>query len=207
MDGVLIDSEIVYMRRLKEFTREAAQREVPRKQLLKMVGATSEGHWKAVRAYFPPEWTREQFFEAYRVYGRSHPVSYQDIVFEDTIPTLKRLKAMGLRLAMATSTPREKAMETKELCGFGSFMEIVLCGDMVKESKPNPEIYLKCLEQLGLSGEQCIVVEDSAYGIEAAKRAGLYVLARRETRFSMNQEGADCYINRLGELPRLLENM
>lgn len=61
MDGVLIDSEIVYMRRLKEFTREAAQREVPRKQLLKMVGATSEGHWKAVRAYFPPEWTREQF--------------------------------------------------------------------------------------------------------------------------------------------------
>ena len=47
MDGVLIDSEIVYMRRLKEFTREAAQREVPRKQLLKMVGATSEGHWKA----------------------------------------------------------------------------------------------------------------------------------------------------------------
>ena len=43
MDGVLIDSEIVYMRRLKEFTREAAQREVPRKQLLKMVGATSEG--------------------------------------------------------------------------------------------------------------------------------------------------------------------
>lgn len=31
MDGVLIDSEIVYMRRLKEFTREAAQREVPRK--------------------------------------------------------------------------------------------------------------------------------------------------------------------------------
>ena len=99
--------------------------------------------------------------------GTSHPVSYthldvykrqyQDIVFEDTIPTLKRLKAMGLRLAMATSTPREKAMETKELCGFGSFMEIVLCGDMVKESKPNPEIYLKCLEQLGLSGEQCIV--------------------------------------------------
>ena len=88
MDGVLIDSEIVYMRRLKEFTREAAQREVPRKQLLKMVGATSEGHWKAVRAYFPPEWTREQFFEAYRVYGRSHPVSYQDIVFVDTIPTL-----------------------------------------------------------------------------------------------------------------------
>ena len=36
MDGVLIDSEIVYMRRLKEFTREAAQREVPRKQLLKL---------------------------------------------------------------------------------------------------------------------------------------------------------------------------
>ena len=36
MDGVLIDSEIVYMRRLKEFTREAAQREVPKRQLLKM---------------------------------------------------------------------------------------------------------------------------------------------------------------------------
>ena len=51
MDGVLIDSEIVYMRRLKEFTREAAQREVPRKQLLKMVGATSEGHWRSGRIF------------------------------------------------------------------------------------------------------------------------------------------------------------
>ena len=142
MDGVLIDSEIVYMRRLKEFTREAAQREVPRKQLLKMVGATSEGHWKAVRAYFPPEWTREQFFEAYRVYGRSHPVSYQDIVFEDTILPLKRFQVMGLRLAMATSTPRVKVMETQDLCGFGSFPLLVLGGDKVMVSMPIHVMYL-----------------------------------------------------------------
>ena len=55
----------------------------------------------------------------------------------------------------------------------------MLCGDMFRESKPNPEIYLRCLELLKLPGEKCLVVEDSPYGIEAAVRAGIPVAVRR----------------------------
>ena len=204
MEGVLIDSEVVYMRRLGEFVREAVGKTVPEEQLVKMVGATGNGHWEAVKDYCPPEWNLEIFRHHYRNYGKNNPIDYRKILFPTVLPTLEWLRTHGYRTVMATSTPREKAEEIKEVCGFGTYMEFVLCGDMFKESKPNPEIYLRCLELLNLPREKCLVVEDSAYGIEAAVRAGIPVAVRREKRFYVNQEGGDWYIDSLAEIPELL---
>lgn len=162
------------------------------------------GHWKAVRDYCPPDWNQEIFRSRYREFGRNHPINYQELLFPGTLPVLMWLKEHGYRIVMATSTPKEKAEEVTRVCGFDVFMEFVLCGDMFHESKPNPEIYLKCLELLNLPKDKCLIVEDSTYGIEAALRAGIPVAARWEKRFSVNQEGADWYINSLEELPELL---
>lgn len=204
MDGVLIDSEVVYMRRLGEFVLEEAGRTVPGEQLAKMVGAAVNGHWKAVRDYCPSGWDLEIFRSHYREFGRNHPVNYQELLFPEALPVLMWLKEHGYRMVMATSTPKEKAEEVARACGFDVFMEFILCGDMFHESKPNPEIYLKCLELLRLPKDKCLIVEDSTYGIEAALRAGIPVAARREKRFWVNQEGADWYIDSLEELPGLL---
>lgn len=50
--------------------------------------------------------------------------------------------------------------------------EFVVSGDMVQKGKPDPEIYSKCLEQLNLSGSECLVLEDSLNGIKAGSAAG-----------------------------------
>lgn len=204
MDGVLIDSEVVYMRRLGEFVREAVGRTVPEEQLVKMVGATGNGHWEAVKDYLPTGWDLETFRFHYRKFGKDNPIDYRKLLFPEVLPTLEWLRTSGYRIVMATSTPGEKAEEIKEVCGFGAYMEFILCGDMFKESKPNPEIYLRCLELLSLPREKCLVVEDSAYGIEAAVRAGIPVAVRREKRFYVNQEGGNWYIDSLAEIPGLL---
>ena len=47
------------------------------------------------------------------------------------------------------------------------------------ESKPSPEIYLYCMNNFGLKPQDCIVVEDSVFGIEAGKRAGMYVVREK----------------------------
>lgn len=50
--------------------------------------------------------------------------------------------------------------------------EFIVSGDMVSKGKPDPEIYNKCLEKLGLSGSECLVLEDSLNGIKSGKAAG-----------------------------------
>ena len=55
--------------------------------------------------------------------------------------------------------------------------------------------------------KKCIVVEDSKYGIEAGKRAGAYVIARKEERFACCQERADKIVENIAELRRFLAKM
>lgn len=55
--------------------------------------------------------------------------------------------------------------------------EFIVSGDMVENGKPSPDIYLKCLEQLELTGPECLVLEDSLNGIKAGKGAGCITCA------------------------------
>ena len=55
---------------------------------------------------------------------------------------------------------------------FDEMVDCVICGDEVNKSKPNPEIFLKAAEKLGLKPEECIVIEDSKSGVEAAYKGG-----------------------------------
>lgn len=78
--------------------------------------------------------------------------------------------------------------------------DLLATGDDFKRSKPAPDIYLYCLEKSGARAEECMVVEDSSYGIEAGKAAGLLVCARRDTFFHMDQSKAELLFDRLDEL-------
>ena len=83
---------------------------------------------------------------------------------------------------------------------------MIVTGDDFKESKPNPEIYLYCQKTLKLKSDECLVVEDSPIGIEAGKRAGLKVVARKDTKLNMDQSLADYYIDDLWGLKDLIHS-
>ena len=82
-----------------------------------------------------------------------------------------------------------------------------MSGKQFRESKPDPEIYLYTLSRLGLPKEDCLVVEDSVYGIQAAKAAGLKVVAVRDQRFSFDQSAADRLIDRVADLKEIFEEL
>jgi beta-phosphoglucomutase-like phosphatase (HAD superfamily) len=58
-----------------------------------------------------------------------------------------------------------------------SFFDAVLTAEDISRSKPNPEIFLKCSAQLKSAPKHCVVVEDSIFGVEAAKAAGMGCVA------------------------------
>lgn len=83
------------------------------------------------------------------------------------------LKEKGVKTAVASSTRREMVCRELEEGGLLHLFDRIICGDMVERSKPEPDIYLKACEELGVFPEQAYAIEDSYNGIRAAKRAGM----------------------------------
>jgi len=96
--------------------------------------------------------------------------------------TLHELAGAGYRLAVASNSIRETLDTVLGRLGIAGFFELTLSNEDVRRPKPDPEIYLRCLERMGLSGEQCLVVEDSPPGIQAARGATPYVMVVKSPR-------------------------
>lgn len=85
----------------------------------------------------------------------------------------------GLKVGLASSSPR--AWINLVLTRFSLSFDALACADDVPsgKTKPEPDIYLKCLERLGVAAADAVAVEDSPYGVKAAKAAGLRCVALR----------------------------
>lgn len=89
---------------------------------------------------------------------------------------LHYLKENGYRCAVASSTERPRVDFYLKTAEIEDMFYTVICGNEVSRGKPEPDIFLKAAEKLGLEPENCMVLEDSKYGIEAAFRAGIPVV-------------------------------
>ncbi|MBS7239099.1 MAG: HAD family phosphatase [Acetatifactor sp.] len=89
---------------------------------------------------------------------------------------LKRLKQEGMTTAIATATDLERTGKYLKMTGLEGYFDRLISATQVKEGKPSPDIYLYACEQLGVSPEDCIAVEDSPNGVLSAYRAGCKVV-------------------------------
>ena len=85
--------------------------------------------------------------------------------------TLDALRAGGLLLAIGSSSKNTRYI--LERIGLGDYFDAVSDGTNITRSKPDPEVFLKAAEYLGLPPADCLVVEDARSGIMAAKAAGM----------------------------------
>jgi beta-phosphoglucomutase len=84
--------------------------------------------------------------------------------------TLDELRTRGYRLAIGSSSKNTKRILGQ--IGLGDYFDAISDGTNITNSKPDPEVFLKAAEMLGLSPADCLVVEDALAGIEAAYRGG-----------------------------------
>jgi len=81
------------------------------------------------------------------------------------------------KLAVATGAPREFLDIAIDKLGIREKFDVLQASDDIQSGKPNPEIFLKTCERLGVEPQQAIVLEDSENGVAAGKRAGCFVIA------------------------------
>lgn len=110
--------------------------------------------------------TREKYVEKY---FENNPIETK----KGLIELLEFLKNHDYKMAVASSSNLEVIKKYLKKVGVVDYFDVIIGGDIVTKGKPDPEIYSKCIEQLNLSKEECIGVEDTANGVLSIHRAGM----------------------------------
>ncbi|MBR2423524.1 MAG: HAD family phosphatase [Oscillospiraceae bacterium] len=172
VDGTLLDTERIYMQAWKEAAAELGYEITD--ELLRKTRAINV---KDAARIFEEEIGNGFSYDTVRVVR----VRIAEEIIQRESPILKPgvlellnwLEENRIRLSVASSTNVKGTHAHLAESGIDHRFEVVVGGDMVTRGKPNPDIFLKAADMLGLAPEECIVVEDSPAGIRAAYAAGM----------------------------------
>ena len=92
------------------------------------------------------------------------------------IEVLDRVRELGLPLAVATSSARQKALDHLRTAGLGDRFDAIVTRDDVRRGKPSPDLYLHAANALRVAPQRCLALEDSYNGVRAAHGAGMTVV-------------------------------
>lgn len=204
MDGVLVDSE-PYNVKILQATFDKVGVHLPKSYYEQFIGS----YFKRSRRIMKADMTslsQEVFDKALNEMIETVP-PYPEIVFENAKSTLIALHDKGYKIGLCSSSPMSHIQACIDQCGLRDYLSVVISGDELKESKPNPEIYLLAAQHLGVDAHKCLVIEDSNAGIEAGKKAGMYVLGIKDNRYGINQIEADELIDDISELLTRIDYM
>lgn len=89
---------------------------------------------------------------------------------------LSKLKANGYRLAVGSNSIRDTIEVMMRKAALEGYLEFIISNQDVSRPKPDPEMYVKAITKLGLSPQECLIVEDNENGLRAAHASGAHVM-------------------------------
>lgn len=203
MDGVLVDTEPAYLDFFRDFFARHG-RVADDSTLLRTVGSSNRETWRLLALMWgdgcDPKWLEQHYLSTY---PNLFP-PYAQLAFPGMKETLELLHRNGFSLYIASASPQPAIQRMIQDTGIAPYLDGAISGETVRESKPSPDVYLQAIALSGQPTEACIAVEDSVYGIQAAKNAGLSVVGVYSALFPDTQASADYQIKTVAELPALL---
>ena len=198
LDGTLANTELLHYRAWKKTLLNNGVSQLPLETFMKYVGTSNE---KVAGDYIESEDIRKNLTELVR----EKQDNYMDLIPEAQL--LRGAREIIIRyhptlqLAIASSSHKKEIMTLLKSRGLENYFDLVIGGDMVKCKKPDPEIYLKAQQALGVSPLECIAFEDSEHGLNSAKNAGMYGVAiPNEFTLNHNFARADLILASLTEM-------
>ncbi|MDL2247937.1 HAD family phosphatase [Bacteroides sp. OttesenSCG-928-J23] len=200
MDGVLIDSEILYLHALQRYLQDQGVT-LAWRDLTWVVGMKLEDISAHIVKKYALNLTAE---EVSRGQERYCDDLYQaDLaVMEGLEDFLTELKSHGVKTAVASSSIKRDVDTVLRRFDLKQYFDAVVAGDMVERSKPAPDIFLRAAQLLKALPEECAVIEDSVSGIAAGKSAGMFVVGFKGSVVKQNTSAADMEVYRFNQLSR-----
>jgi HAD superfamily hydrolase (TIGR01509 family) len=176
MDGLLLDTEVLWQRAEEELFRRHGDR-FTQADKLAVMGTSFE----MTALYFAERLGRseEHGTELVDELGElMHSLLREEVSSRPgAVELVARLRADGVRLALASNSSRFLVETALATAGLTDAFEAIVTSDDVAQAKPAPDIYLLACARLGIEPAEALALEDSAPGIEAAKAAGLICIA------------------------------
>lgn len=167
LDGVIIDSENSYSR-IWESIEKIYPTGVENFPVV-IKGSTLD---KILTTWFKDE---DRADVERRLYELEAQMEYE--ACKGAIEFLEILKNRNIPTALVTSSDQKKMTHLwRQLPDLKQYFDIIITGDMVNQSKPNPEGYLLAASRLDVNPENCVIAEDSRQGLQAARAAGALVV-------------------------------
>lgn len=198
MDGVLIDSEPVYLRHVWEQLRNRYPWVTP-ESLYPTVGMASQDYPRFMAQLCHRD-NDAAFAQELCQMATTCQVYYPDILRPQVRPLLAGLRAAGMQTALASSSSLLNIRQVLTECGLTEAFDVVVSGESFTRSKPDPQIYQYTMAQLGRRPAECLIVEDSTYGVQAGTAAGGVVAALRDDRFPFDQRAARYHLKQLTDI-------
>ncbi|MBQ6835851.1 MAG: HAD family phosphatase [Clostridia bacterium] len=172
MDGVILDTENLG---IAAWRKAGVKYGIPESEIDRVyrliIGTKVERGNEIIRENFGKDFPSEDF--------RKEAGAFIRDVLMTKIPLrpfareiLEFLKNNGIKVALASSTKYEIVIRELTQEGLIGYFDVIIGGDLVAKSKPEPDIFLKAIADLGETPENCFIVEDSANGIRAAHASG-----------------------------------
>ena len=200
MDGVLIDSEPLHFSAIEEVLNKYGI-EISDHYLNKYVGDTNERAWTKMKDEFDlPE--NIEFYIDQQVESTIECLWRDDYKPIDGVADLLRvLKENSYPIGIASSSPPNVIQNIMDRIGIAEFIDKWVSGNEVKESKPAPYIYLHAADMLGFEPGECVAIEDSFYGVTAAKAAGLKCIGYKDLKaIEQDLSAADVIVNQMDQV-------
>lgn len=176
MDGLLIDSERVWLELGKQISDDLALN-IPYSFFYESVGRREDKTLEALAKLLGSQNLVDEFIKEYHNRNEAFIDNYKGFRKKGAIELLTYLKSNNYIIALCSSSYKNQLNKRLEQANISKdFFDYIISGDMVANPKPNPEIYLKACEILNLSPQQTIVLEDSNYGVEAGYSANCNVI-------------------------------
>lgn len=171
MDGLMFDTERVFIQAW-DYAGEKIGVGKAGYMVYKTLGMNIVASYNIWKEEFGDKYNQEELRKYTKEFLQKYYSENKVPIKKGLYVLLAYLKQLNCKMAVASSSPRwevEKHLKDAEIYDY--FVGII-CGDMIQNSKPDPEIYLKACELLESQPNECFALEDSKNGLLSAYRAG-----------------------------------
>lgn len=175
LDGVLVDATdwhygalnralMMFGYSISRYEHLSSYNGLPTRRKLEML-TVEKGLPKALHGLIS---SLKQVYTREEIYAKCRPSFEKEYM-------VRRLAREGYPMAVCSNAVRDAALLMVTQSGIAEYFEFVLTNEDIVRHKPDPEIYLKAVQRMGLNASEVLAIEDAPPGIEAARRAGVHV--------------------------------
>ncbi len=170
MDGVIIDSELLHVKLERELLEEFGGK-ISAVEHEAFIGTTDYYMWSTLKAKFDLAPSVDELIKIKkeRFIQNIHEIKLVDNFYKFML----MLYNENYALALASSNNRINVDLIMDKFDLDQYIKVSISGEEIVKSKPDPEILLKVAQKLAVKPHHCLVIEDAAVGVSAAKSAGM----------------------------------